>query len=82
VQSIGGLREFSVASFPRSVFLALFTPTAFPLSAFAYGLPDPKLTPGAINESVAEANIRSTICKKGQSRASAESACLPGKRYR
>jgi hypothetical protein len=36
-----------------------------PLSAFGYDLPDPKITPGATNEMVTQANIRSTICKKG-----------------
>jgi len=39
-----------------------------PLSAFAYDLPNPKITPGAINEMVTPANIRSTICRKGWTR--------------
>jgi hypothetical protein len=46
-----------------SVFAAIL-----PLSAFAYDLPDPKLTPGAINEMVTQANIRGTICRKGWTR--------------
>jgi hypothetical protein len=41
---------------------------SFPLSALAYDLPDPKITPGAINETVTQANIRATICKKGWTR--------------
>lgn len=39
-----------------------------PLSALAYELPDPKITPGAINEMVTQANIRGTICRKGWTR--------------
>ena len=39
----------------------------FPISALAYELPDPKITPGAINEMVTQANIRGTICRKGWS---------------
>jgi hypothetical protein len=41
---------------------------SLPLSALAYDLPDPKITPGAINETVTQANIRATICKKGWTR--------------
>ena len=40
----------------------------FPISALAYDLPDPKITPGAINEMVTQANIRATICRKGWTR--------------
>jgi hypothetical protein len=39
-----------------------------PVSALAYELPDPKITPGAINEMVTQANIRATICRKGWTR--------------
>ena len=39
-----------------------------PLCALAYDLPDPKITPGAINETATQANIRATICKKGWTR--------------
>jgi hypothetical protein len=39
-----------------------------PLSVLAYELPDPKITPGAINEMVTQANIRGTICTKGWTR--------------
>ena len=39
-----------------------------PLSALAYELPDPKITPGAINEMVTQANIRATICTTGWTR--------------
>lgn len=38
--------------------------TVFPLSA---ALPNPRLTPGAINPAVTQANIRQTICVRGYS---------------
>jgi hypothetical protein len=50
----------------RALFGALVA--TVPLLAFAYDLPDPKITPGAINETVTQANIRATICKKGWTR--------------
>lgn len=44
---------------PASLALALSFPT------WASDLPDPALTPGAINPSVTQANIQQTVCVKG-----------------
>jgi hypothetical protein len=54
----------------RSSFFAFVTASAalMPLSVSAYDLPDPKITPGAINERVTQANIHGTIGKKGWTR--------------
>lgn len=39
--------------------------SAFSISSFAGDLPDPKLTPGAINPNVTQENIGETICVSG-----------------
>jgi hypothetical protein len=38
---------------------------AFSLPAFASDLPDPAITPGAINPDITQENIRQTVCVKG-----------------
>ena len=43
----------------------LFLIVAFTPFVYAGDLPDPSITPGAINPDVTEANIASTICVKG-----------------
>ncbi len=35
------------------------------IAAAASGLPDPRLTPGAVNPAVTQANIQQTICERG-----------------
>jgi hypothetical protein len=41
---------------------------AISLPAWASDLPDPSLTPGAINPEVTQANIQQTVCVKGYTR--------------
>src|ERR1700730_2422129 len=55
------------APFP-SIAILVFLAVVLPLSVLAYDLPDPKLTPGAINRTVTQTNIRWTICRKGWTR--------------
>ena len=55
------------AAFP-SIAILIVVGVVLPLYAFAYNLPDPKLTPGAVNETVTQTGVRGTICKKGWTR--------------
>jgi hypothetical protein len=48
----------------RTTIIAATVALAIP-SAFAGALPDPKVTPGAINPNVTQDNIHQTICVKG-----------------
>lgn len=48
-------------------FLSFFPPVAGAWPA-ASGLPDPALTPGAVNPAVTQANIHETICVRGYTR--------------
>ena len=45
----------------RSSIVAL----AFSFPAWASDLPDPALTPGAVDPGITQANIQSTVCVKG-----------------
>jgi hypothetical protein len=60
-------RRMKSAPFP-SIAILIFLAVVLPLSVLAYDLPDPKLTPGAINQTVTQTNIRWTICRKGWTR--------------
>ena len=48
---------------PRSLFVAILAAAC--ATVWAGDLPDPRLTPGAINPDVTQANIQETVCIKG-----------------
>lgn len=45
--------------------ITLLLSLAISMNVFAGDLPDPHLTPGAIDPSITQANIQSTVCVKG-----------------
>jgi hypothetical protein len=56
------------AAVPTAPTSSGITPTSSPAaspSGISVGLPNPKFTPGAINPNVTEANVATTICKRG-----------------
>lgn len=49
----------------KTTSIALLLSLTFSLTALAADLPDPSITPGAIDSSVNQSNIQQTVCVKG-----------------
>jgi hypothetical protein len=58
-------RFMGLARSRTSRFFIFFFTALLPLTALGNDLPDPRLTPGAINPAVTQENLSETVCRRG-----------------